>query len=233
MAATQAHATTRFVFLFTENMDDIAKLVTYNEFKVLIYCIKMMRYGNLVSLSLADIAWGALQQNYTSTASKIFASLKQKKILIADPEAPRSFFVNPNLVACGSFNNFVNKDKSQGQGWKIDEKGERHILSEGHPLQATKNEKGEGVEYTSFAPIAIADEPNAAKLKSAYNRKARQAAADDLIARANARAERIKQEAAEEAEKLMQPEDNDTRPNTESNTEHTPDEWPAAAFEFH
>lgn len=88
-----------FVILFLENFDRLITDLKINtsELRVLIYILKKMEYGNLVSLSQASIV-KALGMN-KSNVSVIFGKLISKSVLIKDEDG--NMYVNSNLVMKG------------------------------------------------------------------------------------------------------------------------------------
>lgn len=88
-----------FVILFLENFDRLITELKINtsELRVLIYILKKMEYGNLVSLSQASIV-KALNMN-KSNVSVIFKKLLSKDVLIKDEDG--NVYVNSNIVMKG------------------------------------------------------------------------------------------------------------------------------------
>ena len=88
-----------FVILFLENFDRLITELKINtsELRVLIYILKKMEYGNLVSLSQASIV-KALGMN-KSNVSVIFSKLISKSVLIKDEDG--NMYVNSNIVMKG------------------------------------------------------------------------------------------------------------------------------------
>jgi len=88
-----------FVILFLENFDRLItqlKLTT-TELRVLIYILKKMEYGNLLTLNQKSVCV-ALDMK-SSNVSAIFSKLKQKGVLVFDDE--KNMYVNSNLVMKG------------------------------------------------------------------------------------------------------------------------------------
>ena len=85
--------------MFLENFDRLITDLKMNasELRVLIYILKKMEYGNLVSLNQASVC-KALNMN-KSNVSLIFKKLKEKDVLIEDGE--KNLFVNSNVVMKG------------------------------------------------------------------------------------------------------------------------------------
>lgn len=107
-----------FVILFLENFDRLITELKINtsELRVLIYILKKMEFGNLVSLSQASIV-KALDMN-KSNVSIIFKKLLAKDVLIKDEDG--NMYVNSNIVIKGlkhklSRKNKENLQKSQKQ----------------------------------------------------------------------------------------------------------------------
>ncbi|EPL2381525.1 TPA: replication/maintenance protein RepL, partial [Klebsiella pneumoniae] len=107
-----------FVILFLENFDRLITELKINtsELRVLIYILKKMEFGNLVSLSQASIV-KALDMN-KSNVSIIFKKLLAKDVLIKDEDG--NMYVNSNIVMKGlkhklSGKNKENLQKSQKQ----------------------------------------------------------------------------------------------------------------------
>lgn len=107
-----------FVILFLENFDRLITELKINtsELRVLIYILKKMEFGNLVSLSQASIV-KALDMN-KSNVSIIFKKLLAKDVLIKDEDG--NMYVNSNIVMKGlkhklSEKNKENLQKSQKQ----------------------------------------------------------------------------------------------------------------------
>ena len=88
-----------FVILFLENFDRLITDLKMNasELRVLIYILKKMEYGNLLSLNQASVC-KALNMN-KSNVSLIFKKLKEKDVLMEDGE--KNLFVNSNVVMKG------------------------------------------------------------------------------------------------------------------------------------
>lgn len=88
-----------FVILFLENFDRLITELKLNtsELRVLIYILKKMEYGNLVSLSQVSIV-KALNMN-KSNVSVVFNKLIKKDVLIKDSDG--NMYVNSNLVMKG------------------------------------------------------------------------------------------------------------------------------------
>ncbi|MBH8452720.1 hypothetical protein I8Q61_18700, partial [Acinetobacter baumannii] len=84
-----------FVILFLENFDRLITELKINtsELRVLIYILKKMEFGNLVSLSQASIV-KALDMN-KSNVSIIFKKLLAKDVLIKDEDG--NMYVNSNI----------------------------------------------------------------------------------------------------------------------------------------
>jgi len=88
-----------FVILFLENFDRLItqlKLTT-TELRVLIYILKKMEYGNLLTLNQKSVCV-ALDMK-SSNVSAIFSKLKQKGVLVFDDE--KNMYINSNLVMKG------------------------------------------------------------------------------------------------------------------------------------
>jgi len=88
-----------FVILFLENFDRLItqlKLTT-TELRVLIYILKKMEYGNLLTLNQKSVCV-ALDMK-SSNVSAIFSKLKQKGVLVLDDE--KNMYINSNLVMKG------------------------------------------------------------------------------------------------------------------------------------
>jgi predicted transcriptional regulator len=88
-----------FVILFLENFDRLItelKLST-SELRILIYILKKMEYGNLVSLSQVSVV-KALEMN-KSNVSVVFNKLIKKNVLIKDDDG--NMYVNSNIVMKG------------------------------------------------------------------------------------------------------------------------------------
>ncbi|HGE8465529.1 TPA: replication/maintenance protein RepL, partial [Serratia marcescens] len=107
-----------FVILFLENFDRLITELKINtsELRVLIYILKKMEFGNLVSLSQTSIV-KALDMN-KSNVSIIFKKLLAKDVLIKDEDG--NMYVNSNIVMKGlkhklSGKNKENLQKSQKQ----------------------------------------------------------------------------------------------------------------------
>ncbi len=107
-----------FVILFLENFDRLITELKINtsELRVLIYILKKMEFGNLVSLSQTSIV-KALDMN-KSNVSIIFKKLLAKDVLIKDEDG--NMYVNSNIVMKGlkhklSRKNKENLQKSQKQ----------------------------------------------------------------------------------------------------------------------
>ena len=110
--------TNEFVILFLENFDRLITELKINtsELRVLIYILKKMEFGNLVSLSQTSIV-KALDMN-KSNVSIIFKKLLAKDVLIKDEDG--NMYVNSNIVMKGlkhklSGKNKENLQKSQKQ----------------------------------------------------------------------------------------------------------------------
>ena len=88
-----------FVILFLENFDRLITELKLNtsELRILIYILKKMEYGNLVSLSQVSVV-KALNMN-KSNVSIVFKKLIQKDILIKDSDG--NMYVNSNIVMKG------------------------------------------------------------------------------------------------------------------------------------
>ncbi|MCS2151017.1 MarR family transcriptional regulator [Scandinavium goeteborgense] len=88
-----------FVIVFLENFDRLITELKMNtsELRVLIYILKKMEYGNLVSLSQASIV-KALDMN-KSNVSVIFKKLISKDVLIKDEDG--NVYVNSNIIMKG------------------------------------------------------------------------------------------------------------------------------------
>lgn len=88
-----------FVILFLENFDRLItqlKLTT-TELRVLIYILKKMEYGNLLTLNQKSVCL-ALDMK-SSNVSAVFKKLKEKEVLVFDDE--KNMYVNSNLVMKG------------------------------------------------------------------------------------------------------------------------------------
>lgn len=88
-----------FVIVFLENFDRLITELKMNtsELRVLIYILKKMEYGNLVSLSQASIV-KALNMN-KSNVSVIFNKLTKKNVLVKDEDG--NIYVNSNIIMKG------------------------------------------------------------------------------------------------------------------------------------
>lgn len=88
-----------FVILFLENFDRLITELKLNtsELRVLIYILKKMEYGNLVSLSQVSVV-KALDMN-KSNVSIVFKKLIKKDVLIKDEDG--NMYVNSNIVMKG------------------------------------------------------------------------------------------------------------------------------------
>ncbi|EAQ2260629.1 hypothetical protein C4Z15_016240 [Enterobacter hormaechei subsp. xiangfangensis] len=88
-----------FVILFLENFDRLItqlKLTT-TELRVLIYILKKMEYGNLLTLNQKSVCVALNMKS--SNVSAIFSKLKQKGVLVFDDE--KNMYINSNLVMKG------------------------------------------------------------------------------------------------------------------------------------
>ncbi|HCE8950731.1 TPA: replication/maintenance protein RepL [Morganella morganii] len=88
-----------FVILFLENFDRlITKLkLTTTELRVLIYILKKMEYGNLLTLNQKSVCV-ALDMK-SSNVSAVFKKLKEKEVLVYDDEG--NMYINSNIVMKG------------------------------------------------------------------------------------------------------------------------------------
>lgn len=99
-----------FVILFLENFDNLItqlKLTT-TELRVLIYILKKMEYGNLLSLNQKSVCV-ALDMK-SSNVSNVFKKLKAKDVLVYDDEG--NMYVNSNIVMKG-LKHRLNKEKRE------------------------------------------------------------------------------------------------------------------------
>lgn len=88
-----------FVILFLENFDRLITELKLNtsELRVLVYILRKMEYGNLVSLSQVSVV-KALGMN-KSNVSVVFSKLTKKDVLIKDSDG--NMYVNSNIVMKG------------------------------------------------------------------------------------------------------------------------------------
>jgi len=99
-----------FVILFLENFDRLITELKLNtsELRILIYILKKMEYGNLVSLSQVSVV-KALGMN-KSNVSVVFNKLIKKDVLIKDSDG--NMYVNSNIVMKG-LKHRLSKDKKE------------------------------------------------------------------------------------------------------------------------
>ncbi|MGU3245386.1 replication/maintenance protein RepL [Enterobacter hormaechei] len=83
-----------FVIAFTDNILELN--LTNNEFKILVYILKIMEFGNLIGLSQKKV--GEDLGLNKSTVSKVYGTLKEKKVLI---DHNGHLYINSNIFAKG------------------------------------------------------------------------------------------------------------------------------------
>lgn len=98
-------------------------MVTYNlsrsDLLVLLGYCALLEYGNVISISQADVAKkiGIAQPNVARSVKK----LKEVGIFYSTPEAPRSLYIHPAFIAKGDLAQF----KDQILDWELEKRGKK------------------------------------------------------------------------------------------------------------
>lgn len=108
----QMFSTTMFEYMVSYNLSRSDLLVLFG------YC-SLLEYGNVISISQADVAKkiGIAQPNVARSVKK----LKDVGIFYSTPEAPRSLYIHPAFIAKGDLAQF----KDQILDWELEKRGKK------------------------------------------------------------------------------------------------------------
>lgn len=115
---TNIKAKNPFVIMFIDNYDILLDICGKEELKIVNYLMKVMNYGNLISISNKDIA----EQTKINPAnvSRALRKLRDKKVISKTKNG--SMFINPHIFSKGNLKDIkametYEQDWLQGDFW--------------------------------------------------------------------------------------------------------------------
>ena len=102
-----------FCILFLKPSIDIAKKITYADFKLLLAYAEVMEFGNQISINQSDMARriGVSQPSVARSLKR----LKEIGVLYSPPDMPNSLFMDPKIIAKGSLDQFRKQFETEEQ----------------------------------------------------------------------------------------------------------------------